>query len=70
MSFSNMDAYVRWYMEREQDVIYILYSKSEEHLDAPEKTEYVEAEHTGPDVTQSPHGSHHPTDTSTGTEEP
>lgn len=66
MSFSNMDAYAQWDEEREDT----LYRKFQEHLDAPEKTEYVKVEHTGPDVTQSPNGSDHPTNTSLETEEP
>lgn len=53
-----MDAYAQWDEERE------------ERLDALVKTEYVETEHTGSDVTQSPNGSHHPTNTSSETEEP
>lgn len=67
MSFSSMDAYAQWDEEREERED-TLYRKFQEHLDAPEKTEYVKVEHTGPDVTQTPHGSHHPT--SSETEEP
>lgn len=69
MSFSNMDAYAQWDEEREerQD---LLYRELREHLDAPKRTAYVKVEHTGSDVTQSPNGSHHPTNTSSETEEP
>lgn len=67
-----MDAYARWDKEREerQDA---LYNKFQEHLDAPDNTEYVEEHQAEPNVTQSPSGQvHHPTITSNTneTEEP